>query len=202
MTQTSQELITLFTEKAQVLASVVTHAATMEDALAHAIELCKNKANCQMVVTENGHTHLQESTQKTIAGVNLPEDLYAKLVQAGEANNITVINNNLRNYLSGFDMSLSIADLAIAETGTIVCNSTNEDFRISTMVCEFHVAILPKSKIYGTALDVERQLTEWMANGPCYTAFISGPSRTADIERVLAIGVHGPIEMHVILLED
>jgi L-lactate dehydrogenase complex protein LldG len=44
-------------------------------------------------------------------------------------------------------------------------------------------------------------MEEYMRNAD-YTSFITGASRTADIERVLAIGVHGPLELHILLLED
>ena len=41
-----------------------------------------------------------------------------------------------------------------------------------------------------------------MAQGASYLSFISGASRTADIERGLALGVHGPLELHILILED
>ncbi len=49
---------------------------------------------------------------------------------------------------------------------------------------------------------MEADLVGLMESPPSYVAFITGASRTADIERVLTIGVHGPQELHVLLLKD
>ncbi|MGO9313501.1 MAG: LUD domain-containing protein, partial [Syntrophobacteraceae bacterium] len=82
-----------------------------------------------------------------------------------------------------------------------VMDSTSEDFRIATMLCETHVAILPGSKIVQDAMSLENELTSAMKAAPRYFAFISGASRTADIERVLTIGVHGPQELHLLIVK-
>ena len=69
------------------------------------------------------------------------------------------------------------------------------------MVCESCVLILKKSQIMPTVVSMADVLREEMSDPTNYITFISGPSRTADIERVGAIGVHGPLEMHIVLLE-
>ena len=107
----------------------------------------------------------------------------------------------MRGHLAGIDVGFSIADMAIAETATCVLECRSEDARLAGMVCEIHVIAVPKSCIVNTSYEAEDYLRKLMSDGPMYTAFISGPSRTADIERVLTIGVHGPLELHIALME-
>jgi L-lactate dehydrogenase complex protein LldG len=94
-------------------------------------------------------------------------------------------------------------DWGIAETGTLVINSVSEDVRLATMLAETHIALLPASKILPNAEAIESILDETLkTDAAAYTAFITGASRTADIERVLAIGVHGPRELHILIMEE
>jgi Uncharacterized conserved protein len=108
----------------------------------------------------------------------------------------------MRDHLGGVDIGFTLADFGIAETGTLVINSNSEELRLATMIAEFHVAVLPQSKIRETSRDLEAELAALTSVQPSYTAFVTGASRTADIERVLALGVHGPLELHILLLED
>ncbi len=115
---------------------------------------------------------------------------------------LTLVDSGLRDHLAGIDMGFTIVDYGIAETGTLVLNCPGEELRLATMISEVHVAVLPISKIRKSAYDLEPELTEMMKTSPDYTAFITGASRTADIERVLALGVHGPLELHILLMEE
>ena len=90
----------------------------------------------------------------------------------------------------------------IAETGTCVVVTDDEETRLATMLPETSLLILRVADIVPTLPDMAPFLRERQADGKIsYTSFITGPSRTADIERVSAIGVHGPLDVHVILVE-
>ena len=100
--------------------------------------------------------------------------------------------------LFGYDVGISTAQAAIAETGTLMLESEAERHRLVSLVPPVHIAIVDAGNIcltLGEALAAARQGSEL---SPTIT-FITGPSRTADIELTLAIGVHGPQELYVII---
>ena len=93
------------------------------------------------------------------------------------------------------------ANFALAATGTVVLESTAELVRLATTLPERHFVLLDPAKILADDLAAVPHLREFHRRQPRnYLAYITGPSRTADIERVLTIGVHGPRELHILLL--
>ncbi len=107
-----------------------------------------------------------------------------------------------RARLGAEHVGVARAALGIAETGTCVVVTDDEETRLATMLPETSLLILRVADIVPTLPDMAPFLRERQADGKIsYTSFITGPSRTADIERVSAIGVHGPLDVHIILVE-
>lgn len=97
-----------------------------------------------------------------------------------------------------FDAGVSTIQAAIAETGTLVLESSQERNRLLSLVPPVHIAILEAGDIRQTLGETLAFLQQDTELSPAIT-FVSGPSRTADIELTLAIGVHGPQELYVII---
>ena len=98
----------------------------------------------------------------------------------------------------GFDVGITTAQAAIAETGTLVLDSARERHRLVSLVPPVHIAVVDASTIYATLGETLSMLQNGEELSPAVT-FITGPSRTADIELTLTIGVHGPQELYVII---
>ena len=89
----------------------------------------------------------------------------------------------------------------IAQTGTCVVVADDEALRLETMLPEVSVILLNRADILPDLPSAAPFLREQQTQGRAsYVSFITGPSRTADIERVSAIGVHGPLELHIVLI--
>ncbi len=88
----------------------------------------------------------------------------------------------------------------IAFTGSLIVSTGPEEPRTLSLVPPIHIAVLNVNRIYDTMLEAMKD-QNWTAAMPTNLLLISGPSKTADIEQVLAYGVHGPKRLLVVLTE-
>jgi L-lactate dehydrogenase complex protein LldG len=121
------------------------------------------------------------------------------VVQIAERINADFIQNASTQELFDCDIGITSAQLGIAETGTLVIGSDKEFNRLTSLIPPVHICVLEASKIRHnlgeTLSELEKDLSKSIT-------FITGQSRTSDIELTLALGVHGPKELHVILVGD
>jgi L-lactate dehydrogenase complex protein LldG len=102
-------------------------------------------------------------------------------------------------------LGITSADYAIADTGTLVLVSGGEQHRLISLLPPVHMCLLDKGRIVpdlsSLLTRVEGDFYQGGQTPPQAMTFITGPSRTADIEHTLTMGVHGPSELHVLLYE-
>src|SRR5262249_22806092 len=108
---------------------------------------------------------------------------------AGQINDVELIRNASKEILFDCDLGVTSAQWAIAETGTLVLESDAERHRLTSLVPPVHVCLLRTDKIRQTLGEI-LELTDPLRDRTI--TFITGASRTSDIELTLAIGVHGP----------
>lgn len=205
----SHALLTAFQTAAENVSAVVSRVHSMEAAISYAMELCERKEACQLLVSgcdnrlsDRAEKLCDRKQAKVLAAPLMAEEDINYMGTLCAQSGVRLIREGLRDHLAGIDMGFTIADWGIAETGTLVMDSTSEDLRLATMISEVHVAVLPVGRIRETSYDLEEELRDRFGSAPNYYAFITGASRTADIERVLALGVHGPLELHILVLEE
>lgn len=108
------------------------------------------------------------------------------------------VENATADVLFETDLGFTSAQWAIAETGTLVLESESERHRLTSLVPPVHVCVLEAGKIRQTLGEILEILQKDLSRA---VTFITGASRTSDIELTLAVGVHGPGELHVILID-
>jgi len=89
------------------------------------------------------------------------------------------------------------AEAAIAETGTIVETSAGGKTLLPGLIADVHVSIVPLGSVVAR---MEEALAAFTADPPRNISFLSGPSKTADIEQTLTVGAHGPKKAIALLL--
>jgi len=123
---------------------------------------------------------------------------------AGVAGTNSLPDFNRASFAAG--VGITGVDFVLAESGTLVLSSATEGVQVASLAPPNHIALYRRSQLVGS-------LDEVLAKLPISTSpdrptagrsvvFVTGTSRTADIEQILIHGVHGPREAHAILVED
>jgi len=105
---------------------------------------------------------------------------------------------NLRQFCAHADLGLSGVEAGLAETGSLIVSSGAGKSRLATLLPPVHVAMVPVTCLMPDIFTWTAQRSEKM---PTNVTLISGPSKSADIEMTLTLGVHGPKRLIVVLYE-
>ncbi|HEY3377005.1 MAG TPA: lactate utilization protein [Armatimonadota bacterium] len=98
------------------------------------------------------------------------------------------------------DLGITGVEFGVAETGSVLLLATSAESRLASSLPPVHLALLRRSHVLAGMAEAIDAIAPTFDRG-CLT-FITGPSRTADIERVLTIGVHGPSRLVILAVAD
>jgi L-lactate dehydrogenase complex protein LldG len=181
----SSAMIELFTKRAESVSAQVQRVATKESAMELVALLLQqegveDKPHCYAVWAASAMIGEAERQRLERAVPGLRFDVTREL--AADAK-----------------VGISQMDWALANTGTLVQSADAVDKRLVSTLPLLHIALVPTAALLPDLPSVLRRVDPRTS---AYLSFITGPSRTADIERVLTIGVHGPERLIIVLVDD
>jgi L-lactate dehydrogenase complex protein LldG len=190
-----EELTARFIYEVTQVGAQVYLADNNEAVTAHIAQIC-DKAKIPDVAL-SGSPFLHE--------MNMPVQLAAHHLSVIEAGDFSPAEKEqLIDRLARCGAGVTTIDYAIAETGTLVISSDEEQALLVSLLPVIHIALLQPQQILATLTDAVQALAgePMLRSEPCRsTTFITGPSRTSDVELILSIGVHGPKELHLNILD-
>lgn len=185
------ELLDLFTVRWIELGGEVWHGHPAHDAQPSPPPVPSNSAATSLA------SFLQQNGCRTVAIETEARALLGENTLAG----VTLVDlcapeHRLRDLLFSCDAAITIADGAIAETGSLIMHSGAQRARLASLAPPLHVALLRRDTICADVLDALTRLS------PATSAafWVTGPSKTADIAGILVRGIHGPGRVAVMLL--
>ena len=134
--------------------------------------------------------------------VKSPLQMAAGITEALRSRNIEVYTEptDIAAHADTADIGISGVEFGVAETGSVFQEGTAIATRLVTILPPLHVVFLPSANIVPDIPEAFEIIAKNFDRG--YVGFITGPSRTADIERVLTIGVHGPSRFAIIAVDE
>ena len=155
---------------------------------------------CHLVASDAESAEIIAETIRSLDAKRIAitdSELVRRVVRSDESTEL--LENPSPARLFDCDLGVTSAQWAIAETGTLVLESERESHRLTSLVPAKHLCILKASTIRQTLGEILELTKQDLSRT---ITFITGASRTSDIELTLAIGVHGPKELHVIVIAN
>jgi L-lactate utilization protein LutC len=184
------ELIDRFTRELTALGGNVHHATSAPDVAAIVSRLVADQADPNVLMWDEGHLPVP-GIAAALRGAGL-----ALFTQDAASTR----SSEARHRLATAAVGLTGADAALAQTGSIVLASGPGRGRLASLLPPIHVALLRRSVLIGSLPELIASRPELVTRGANFVC-ITGPSRTADIEHVLARGVHGPKDIHAVFVD-
>jgi L-lactate dehydrogenase complex protein LldG len=125
-------------------------------------------------------------------------DLLLSLRELLQNKGLQFVSSGNKDDMAKADIGITEVDYAIAETGTIVLIANERQPRSVSLIPPIHIAVMKSNTILGNLDELFFLVKNSSQPTSCMT-FITGPSRTADIELNLTLGVHGPKELYVLI---
>jgi L-lactate dehydrogenase complex protein LldG len=106
-----------------------------------------------------------------------------------------------KNALEACDAGITECELLVAQTGSVCVTSDNSGGRVLSVLPPHHIVVARQSQLVTDLTEAYESLAaKYRAHYPSMISFITGPSRTGDIERILVLGAHGPKRLTILLL--
>jgi L-lactate dehydrogenase complex protein LldG len=146
----------------------------------------------------------EQKIQRMVIGVSEAVDTQLHVTAGAQAHQLEIVDWQSAGDMSPqFEVDAGLTDVhaAFAETGTLVCCTDGQHGRGLSLAPPIHIALVRASDILPDMIDYWHRFSDGQTL-PSSQAFITGPSKTADIEGELVTGVHGPGQVRVLLIED
>lgn len=135
-------------------------------------------------------------SEKKWTNIFCKEDRLLKILNDGKFPKLN------QSTLADCDVSVTTCEYLIARTGSIVMTSAQQSGRTVSAYAPIHICVAYINQlVYDTRDALKLLKTKYSNSLPSFITFAAGPSRTADIEKTLVVGVHGPKEVYLFLID-